>query len=1127
MEVTTEQENEFYALRTEAANRLSKQTLKDNPNVTFGQLLSPKELEFASHIYSPDIKARASKIYSPEDIARIENAVDWANRVTPYNRAPIEYDMNERHPEYQKRLDFFNKQNFVEDRYRPEGFNPLDQREIDKRIRPVAPVGMEKSKEIASLGFDPSPENQLTFENPDDAARFNRYTAFGPRKMTKENYEFLGEKFNLKGDFRYINPSKPSLGVAFKAEGTDDFKIINSPQITADDTVKFLLQEAPALVGDIGTTVYAGSKLTSPSGLAGGIVAKTGKVIGLSGAAAIGAAGGDYLRLLAGYQMGAHNLSPEEMIKEAGVIGAWAFAGTAGISLSSQAIMKVWKAVTKTDVPPGMLEQIDDALQASKQTDTAGPGLIYGDDISVNQIKGQLNKLADKFGADFGKEGYNPTMSSQAGTQSASDLETIFLKYADDPQLREAYDQIKAGNQTVIDEFVRILNEKIGPSTAGLGDATGATVSESLRVMAQKDIDAFTDQAYGMIDIVRRQVAGADDAAVAGQTLLKKVDNPDASSGPIFARQQTRLSEIRKEFVKPFNEAWTNALNNPRYINLKTGAGYTRKATQKWLNQRKGEANKLFRSANADESVRELYNLLPSGTQNTLNKLRGIGPKGKFESPEFTLNDLNAARVALNDFASNLPDGNQLTKNLARELERGLEDQMNLLVREGASVESGIKITKKGDLTKWMNENQYGDDLRQAWSAQREALELSNSQSIRSIIEQRPEKVAEYLLNTSAKGSKKNSTVTDLMTVLKREGSDEILDIQNGLAAYIQREILDAPDSTPLQIAKKYRQFVKDNEGTLKAVFGEKSFISRFGNPRSFNKVIKQLKQTEEDILVIQARFGMARAGDPDKIVTNIVESILAAGRTQKQSGRILEDIEYLQKVIKDNPELQEQVAQVTKRYLLQDIITPRSGGGFEISAEGLNKLLKEGFGPKEVTGPRLTAESFLIPLLGKKDGKDFIKNLKILDNMVQREIGAETSEGVTKLINSGEYSIGNNIEGARMLQKLLIAPLTQTGRRISAISGRQVENSRRLIGQMLLDPELFEQTMRMAQGRQSTQQYIRFLSAYGMVAANDMANDMKYYDTEDKKQKTPEVTAKERVLRTPNRVLDITRGYM
>ena len=57
----------------------------------------------------------------------------------------------------------------------------------------------------------------------------------------------------------------------------------------------------------------------------------------------------------------------------------------------------------------------------------------------------------------------------------------------------------------------------------------------------------------------------------------------------------------------------------------------------------------------------------------------------------------------------------------------------------------------------------------------------------------------------------------------------------------------------------------------------------------------------------------------------------------------------------------------------------------------------------------------------------------------------------------------------------------------------------------MLLDPELFEQVMRMAQGRESTQKMIRILTSYGMVAANDIGNEMKYYDTTDKAQKTPE----------------------
>ena len=1125
MDVSQQQENEFYTLRNEAAALLSKEPLKNNPNVTYGQLLSPKELEFAAHMYSPEIKTRASQIYSPEDIARIETAVDWETRVKPYDRAPIEYDMNERHPDYMRRLDEYNTS--PANRMRQSGdvadINEARYGLIEGDIAPIPPTlpfGLAESQEIAARGFDPSPDNQLRFENPGDSLKFNNSVAFGPRKMTIKNYKFIGDKFGLKGDYVYINPSKPSLGVAFRPEGEENFQIINSPSVTAEDTLRILTQEAPAIAGDIGLTVYGASRFTSPAGLAGGMVGKGLKVLGLSGAAAIGATTGDFLRLLAGKQIGAHDLDMVEMLQEAGVIGAWAFAGTAGITLSSRAIIKAYKMVTGKDVPPGVFEQIDNALQASRQTDAAGPGLVYGDAVSVKQIKDQIQDLTDRYAADFGK-GYNPTMPSQAGTRSAADLETVFLKYADDTDLREAYAAIKDGNQEVIDEFVRVLNEKIGPSTAGVDDALGSTVSESLRVLAQKDIDMFTDQTYDMINQVRRQVGGADDAAVAGEVLLKQVDNPESSSGPIFERTQTRLKELRKKYVKPFNEAWTNALNNPRYTNLKTGAGYTRAAAQKWLDGRKAQAGQLFREAQGDEAVRELYNLIPAGSRETINRLRGIGSKG-FKSPDFTIDELNTARVALNDFASNLPDGKKGIEKLARGLERGLEDQMNVLVKQGASLESGIPVTQKVKLNKWINENEYGDDLRKAWSGQKEALELSNSQAILSLLEQkRPEKVAEYIFNTVAKGSNKNKPITDLITFLKKDGSDEVLQIQEGLAAYIQKEILDPSKGKPFQRATKYRDFINENQGTLKAVFGEKNFNKRFGNPIKFEKVIQQIEKTNEDILRIQARFGDVSTKnasifsilfDPDKKISNIVESILATGKTQKQSGRILEDIEYLASITKNNPELAEQVAQVTKRFLLQDVITPRQGGGYNLDAAGLNKLLKEGFGPEEVVGPRLTFDSFITPLLGKKQGKEFIKNLTILDNMVQREVGVEASEGIQKVINSGDYVVGNNIEGARMLQRLLIAPLTQTGRRVTAISTRQADNSRKFIGKMLLDPALFERTMDFAKGIESTQKFISFLTAYNMVAARDLGNEMKFYDTTDKAQKTPDYS----ITRTP-----------
>ena len=49
--------------------------------------------------------------------------------------------------------------------YDPTPFNPLDQRELDKRIEPNTGLpfvdgifGLDKAKEIASLGFDPANE---------------------------------------------------------------------------------------------------------------------------------------------------------------------------------------------------------------------------------------------------------------------------------------------------------------------------------------------------------------------------------------------------------------------------------------------------------------------------------------------------------------------------------------------------------------------------------------------------------------------------------------------------------------------------------------------------------------------------------------------------------------------------------------------------------------------------------------------------------------------------------------------------------------------------------------------------------------------------------------------------------
>ena len=108
MSSTQAQYDAFIEDRNKAALELGTQALTNNPNVTYGQVLSPQELQSAAIIFSPELNANARELFDQNTMNEIEASVDFENRVKPYNRAPIEYDMYERHPEYMRQVDYFN-----------------------------------------------------------------------------------------------------------------------------------------------------------------------------------------------------------------------------------------------------------------------------------------------------------------------------------------------------------------------------------------------------------------------------------------------------------------------------------------------------------------------------------------------------------------------------------------------------------------------------------------------------------------------------------------------------------------------------------------------------------------------------------------------------------------------------------------------------------------------------------------------------------------------------------------------------------------------------------------------------------------------------------------------------------
>jgi len=1087
----------FEELRDKKAAALANASIfADNENLPYKSYVSPVELNTLV-LKDPEVAELAKQTYGEEWLNKRLPYVDQIiqKRVAPYRRAPIVYDMEERQPEYMEALRRYERGGSTRDYPGNVAVAP-----------PPEPVGLAAQKELAALGFEP--QKQYTTGDFGKDAKIRTLGGFAPRNLTTQDlaYLFKNQGIELEEAPRYVNPSKPELGILVKQKGAEDYEIFDLPYFTGADTYEFLVQEFPALAGDLALTIYGGKKFEPfMTGVGKTPLRRFVDLSKLSGLSATGAAGGDFVRLLIGSELGAHDREFDEMLKESGMIGALTFGGTLAVTAAMKGIPAIYRKITGQDVPQGFFREMDELYQkalATERGESVFPSVTYGDELSVKQIRGAIKELAELTGKEFSE--YNPTIASRSGLPTAENYEQVFLKHADNPEVAALYKQLKLGNKEVIDQFINALNESVGePLTGAL--VTGAEVGQGVSTLIRQDVAQIEQNAREAIDNIRKNLLETEDIATGGQALLKEVPDERIST-PLFQRTRTRLAEIKEEYVKPFTEAFDSALNNPRYAEAPpTGAGFTRGPATKWDKVSSRQVDQLFRSAEASEARGLLNELLGTEGGIILKRLQGRKPVkkeittprgkteiiagGEFKSPEFTLQELNQARTVLNDFASNVD--NQTAAKLARDLERGIEQQMYRYLEGGAAKESGFKIGSK-ELKQYMNDTGYGLDIAAAWTNQAKAIKKANSEAIQSILQREPETVVDYILSTSTPGSKFNGKMSDFMEVIGSQGGDEIYEVRRAVSQRIRQNILDQPDKTPLQIAREYRNFLKDHKGTLETVFG--GDFKYYGSPTAFkNNVLKPLQKAEDDISALQARFG--DIANPDPSVTNIVTRLLNVSEDAIQSGRVFADQEYLLNIVNRNPTLKKQVNQVAKSWINNKIYKPTpTGQGFIVDEKALNKLIYGGFGPEELTG--LSFDDFIVPLLGK-EGKKYAKNLKIFNNLVQRERGTLSRDpAIERVIKEGATP------QTEYLRRFLIPPLTQTGRRLTAAEVLAGEKSRAFIGQMLLDDKLFQQTMDAFRGQLTMDAFGRFLTSYSIVEAMDLGNELKYYDTRKKSQR-------------------------
>tara|TARA_R110000772_G_scaffold10854_2_gene34360 strand:+ start:1509 stop:4991 length:3483 start_codon:yes stop_codon:yes gene_type:complete len=1139
----------FETLQQQAIEELGAQTLANNPNIKKSDRIPSRFLEVLT-FSSPEIRQAAlTNGYTQEQINNYQKGAQQIEEqyLSPYNLTPLDFNEREDFPIYTSKRD-----------------NMLTRsRGNVAPYEPGIPYGYDEYKEIKSYGIDPS--NQFKFEKFLDNVSYRKKLAHSPRNLTQKDIKYITDQFDIEGDVRFINPKKPELGLMIKQAGREDWQVFDSPTLTDEDTLDFILQEMPSLVGDILLTnvatkgaVLFGKKVFPAlepllSGKTPGPFKRGTEVLTIAGMAAAGATGGELIRLMVGASsaVNAHDRDITEMMKEAGFIGALSFAGTAAISTAMKTIPVIYQKIFGKSVPPSFYNELDQIYKQAEKTEAGGkllPDSLYGNEITIKEIRNSISSLAARTKNELTE--YNPTLASKTGLPNAKDLEFVFLKNADDPELSKLYTQIKQGNQKVIDDFLDALGREFGGE-----DLSGQTIAKGINTLVRQDIQMIQDEALQAIDTMRKQAGTGRDVSVTGEVLLKEVNR--RGTNKLMPKTQLRLDQMKSDYIQNANDVVNAAVNNPLYADTLTGAQALKKPSKQWANATKKQANELFTSVESGEASDLFYQLLGTDGGALLNRLQNkgtikklvvdkrnpttvdssgekipnmveISTEGAPKSADLNIQELNNMRKRLNEFAS-LADNTE-AKGFARDLERGLEKQMQTLLKEAAAAKTGYKGP---ELKTWMRDNNWGDDIMLGGIAQREAYRVANSNFILGILEKQPEQVTDYILGTGTAGSKTNTRVINLMKVLKDRGRpSELQKIKKGFQAHIQKEIFDNPDLNDLQKTRAYRNFIREHQGTLKPIFGN-DFL-KFPTKKGFEKQIAKLENYDQQVKILEARFGTYAEDNP--AYGNIVEMVLQAPTNAKASGRAFFDQEYLLDVIRRDDTLAEQTSFVTRNFILSNVQrrVPGYGGKSMIDPNAFNDFLTKGFDEKGL----YNYDNYIEPMLGRlddaalkkanpaqlklhKEAVQFNSDLKSLNEMIQLE--SEAALAPSSKVLAG--TIGADVAPKYTIWiKYFVKPLTQLGRRLNAMQRQQGTRAATFLGKLMLEPEVFKIAMNAMRRNLALDKTATVITAWGISTgrteyANEIADELKYYNKKEMKQGSKkEITP----INTNTRILEI-----
>ena len=336
--------------------------------------------------------------------------------------------------------------------------------------------------------------------------------------------------------------------------------------------------------------------------------------------------------------------------------------------------------------------------------------------------------------------------------------------------------------------MMRALGKEFEEGVIPLGKEVDANIVKAAEDRIQDYINIGSAKINALIREAQKEIPTPTN------TLFDNVIREEGST-LMLPKQVLRAQQIKENFLKNATDNFNTVINRPEYNSFVTGGGYTRNT----INNYKKLQDNAELIVGGKRALREIEEVLGGKDSELIYRLAGRTPDGKKlgtkEEVGFTIAELFNIQRAMNELASSSQYdkvtriATDLVNDIGRSIDKAFSDDIWLKLGN-AKPKAKYSVNDINQIRIYQKANGL-DELRAAYTEMGAAYQLSRNKVLKQIIQSEPERLIPTILNTSSQGAATNSVLSDLFTVLKSEGSDNIRYVQREFFDYINRNVID------------------------------------------------------------------------------------------------------------------------------------------------------------------------------------------------------------------------------------------------------------------------------------------------------------------------------------------------